>query len=164
MHIRSIRRAACCAALVLFAACESSTEPSQIGELRGMWAGEAWDGDAHAFIVNDSLYVSGASDGWMNGPYVSVAVGEFSGPGSYPLGPGAAEVKYITGGDGIWASYRSTQPGAGMLVVTEYTGGHVTGHVEFVAEVQRGDAPAGDRARFDGEFRARTQLPRLPSR
>lgn len=163
MHIRSIRRAVCLAALVTVAACEDGgTGPAQVGELTGTWASQAWDGDAHAYIVNDSLYVSSASEGWQNGPYMAVGVGAFHGPGQYPLAAGRAQVRYITGGDVIWASYESTQPG--VLVVTEYTGGSVNGRVEFTADVQRGYDPAGPRASFQGEFRARTSLPRLPRR
>lgn len=163
MHFRSIRRAVVCSALALLAACQSTTAPSRAGELHGTWAGEAWDGKAHAWVANDSLHVFGAPSGVMGGPYVSVVVGAFGGPGTYPLGPSAAEVNYATGGDVISATYRSTQPGAGTLVVTGVRGGRVTGRVEFVADVQpRGYAPAGERARFEGEFHARTRASRVP--
>lgn len=166
MHIRSILRAVCLAVLVTLtaAACgDGGTGPEEASALRGTWAGEAWDGEAFAYLEDGTLWISSAPN-WMNGPYVSVAARDFHGPGTYALGPGSAAIRYIVGGDGIWASYESAQPAAGTLVVTDYTGGHVTGRVEFVADVQRGEAPAGARARFEGEFRARRQLPRLPSR
>ncbi|HEX6038410.1 hypothetical protein [Longimicrobium sp.] len=164
MHIRSIFRTFALASLVAVAACESGTDPSDGGHLLGTWAGEAWDGDAQAYIVNDSLYISSASDGWQNGPYVAVGVGPFHGPGTYTLGPASAAIRYIVGGDGIWASYGTRQSPAGTMVVTGFSGGTVTGSVEFVADADPGDTPAGARSIFRGDFRARTQLPRLPSR
>lgn len=162
MHSRSILRAFCIAALAAVAACESGTEPGPRGEISGMWAGEPFEGDAWAGIVNDSLYLGGSSPaGAMTGETVTVAVGDFHGPGSYPLGVDAGQVKYIVGGDGIWASYATAQANSGMLVVTSVDGARIAGYVEFVADVQRGNEPAGPRARFDGEFQVRLQLPNL---
>lgn len=157
----SILRVFCIAALAAVAACESGTEPgSSAGEISGMWAGEAWEGDAWASIQNDSLYLSGSSPaGARTGETVTVAVGGFRGPGAYSVGPDAGQVRYIVGGDGIWASYSTAQASSGMLVVTSVDGARIAGYVDFVADAQRGHEPAGPRARFDGEFRVRVQLP-----
>lgn len=165
MHIRSILRALSLAALVGAAACESGTEPSPPGEFRGTWGEQPFVGDAWAGIVNDSLYIGGSSPaGALSGPQVSIAVGDFRGPGNYLLGARGAEIRYVEGGDGIWATYGTTQPAAGTLVVTAVSGARVIGHVDFVADALPGHTPAGTRARFAGEFSARVQLPRLPTR
>lgn len=162
MPSRPILRAFCIAALAAVAACEFGTEPAPRSTISGMWAGAPFEGDAWAGIYNDSLYLSGSSPaGAMTGETVTVAVGDFHGPGSYPLGVDAGQVRYIVGGDGIWASYSTAQASSGMLVVTSVDGARIAGYMEFVADVQRGHEPAGPRARFDGEFQVRVQLPNL---
>lgn len=160
MPSRSMLRAFCIAALAAVAACEFGTEPGPRGEISGMWAGMPFEGDAWAGIVNDSLYLSGSSPaGALTGETVSVAVGDFHGPGAYSLGIDDGQVRYIVGGDGIWASYSTAQASSGMLVVTSVDGARIAGYMEFVADVQRGHEPAGPRARFDGEFQVRVELP-----
>lgn len=156
MHPRStFRRAACLAALVLAAGCEYGVEPSREGVFDGTWAGARFDGEASARLVGDSVYIlGGLRSGRDYTHWLAVAIGEVHGPGEYPLGPGDAEMRYLEGGDAIWASYATTQPGAGRVVITSTTGAMVVGHVEFHAEVGRGLAPVGQRASFDAEFRA----------
>jgi hypothetical protein len=150
-----IRRAFCLSALVLAAACESGTEPAREGVFDGTWAGQRFAGDAEAVVVGDSLYLVGGSPaGAMDQVFVAIGIGGVEGPGEYPLGPGAAELRYLVGGDGIWAGYETTQPDAGMVVVTSTTGGLFTGHVRFTADAQPGGTPAGARAEFDADFRA----------
>jgi hypothetical protein len=156
MHPRSaFRRAACLAALVLAAGCEHGMEPGREGVFDGTWAGARFDGEASAVLVGDSVYiVGGLRSGRDYTHWLAVAIGEVRGPGEYPLGAGGAEMRYLAGGDGIWASYATTQPGAGRVVITSTRGATVVGHVQFDAEVGRGLAPVGPRASFDAEFRA----------
>lgn len=162
MHPRStIRRAFAIAALVLAAGCESGTEPGREGVIEGTWAGARYDGVASASMKGDSLFIGGYSGNDQEWRWLSIAVGGVNGPGEYPIGAGGAEFRYGFS-DIISATYAVTQPGAGRVVISSTSGALVVGHVRFDADVQRGHEPAGQRASFDGEFRAPIAAYQLP--
>jgi hypothetical protein len=166
------------AALLLAAGALSACDESTVGladspespSFRATWAGNRWEGDASAQLIaagtaGDTLYVFGTSPvnaGQMPISAVRVRV-VFRGTGTYPLGPGAAEVIHLVGGDVISAQYTTggsvgTAAGtAGTLTIREYGAGWVSGSVVFDAVTTRQYAPHGSTARFDGEFRARVQ-------
>ena len=155
------------------AACDQSmaglADAEQGPSFRATWAGNPWRGDASAQLVpggaaGDTLYVLGTSPvnaGQMPISAVRVRV-VFRGAGTYTLGPGAAEVIHLVGGDAVASQYTTggsvgTASTAGTLTVREYGAGWVSGSVVFDAVTTRQHAPYGSTARFDGEFRARVQ-------
>jgi hypothetical protein len=171
------RKVALLAVLILAGGASSACDQSTVGladspespSFRATWAGNRWEGDASAQLVpggtaGDTLYVLGTSPvnaGQMPLSAVRVKV-VFRGAGMYPLGPGAAEVIHLVGGDVITAQYTTggsvgTAGTGGTLTVREYGAGWVSGSVVFDAVTTRQSAPYGSTARFDGEFRARVQ-------
>lgn len=133
---------------------------------RATWAGNPWEGDASAQLVpagpaGDTLYVLGTSP--VNAGQVPISAVRvrvvFRGAGTYTLGPGAAEVIHLLGGDVVTSQYAASSSAgtAGTLTVREYGAGWVSGSVVFDAVTTRQSALYGSTARFDGEFRARVQ-------
>ncbi|CAN5627606.1 hypothetical protein BH23GEM5_BH23GEM5_26040 [soil metagenome] len=154
-------------------ACDHTTvapaDAEQGPSFRATWAGSRWEGDASAMLIaggtaGDTLYVLGTNPvnaGQLPISAVRVKV-VFRGAGTYPLGPGAAEVIHLVGGDVVSAQYTTrgsvgTAGTGGTLTVREYGAGWVSGSVVFDAVTTRQSAPYGSTARFDGEFRARVQ-------
>ncbi|HYW11658.1 MAG TPA: hypothetical protein VE871_06855 [Longimicrobium sp.] len=162
MHPPSMLRTVCLAALVAVAACESATDtPAREGRFTFSWGGKQFEGNAQAEVYGDSLYLRGSSPGGAMSPLeVSVTVADFQGPGEYALGPAAGVMRYILGGDVITGTYSIPPAETGTLVVTAVSGETVTGRVEFDADAHAGSAPAGTRARFQGEFQAKLVRPR----
>lgn len=159
MHLRSILRAFSLASLVAVAGCESTLEPADRGEIVATWAGERFQGTAGAYVSGSALDIVGSDlengvDGWS----VFIRIDDFSGPGSYDLDAGEAEVGWVTGGDAIGDIYRTTTAGAGRLTIGLAGDGRLVGTVRFDAEPSPGGrAPVGSRARFEGSFDATLQ-------
>ncbi len=162
MHLRSMLRTLCLAALVGVGACESATgTPARAGSFTFSWGGQPFEGDAVAGVFGDSLYIRGGSPGGPMSPLeVNLAVGGFHGPGEYALGPSGGIMRYISGGDVITGTYSIPPAEPGTLVITAVRGGTISGRVEFDAAAHPGYAPAGARARFDGVFQAKVDRPR----
>lgn len=152
-------------------ACDQSSmvelaDAEEVPSFRATWAGNRWEGDASAMLIaggatGDTLYVLGTNPvnaGQLPISAVRVRV-VFRGAGTYTLGPGAAEVIHLLGGDVITAQYATSSSAgtSGTLTVREYGVGRVSGSVVFDAVATRQSAPYGSTARFDGEFRARVQ-------
>lgn len=153
----------------MLSACDQTTvapaDAEQGPSFRATWAGSRWEGDASAMLIaggaaGDTLYVLGTNPvnaGQLPISAVRVRV-VFRGAGTYTLGPGAAEVIHLLGGDVVTAQYTtSSSAGPGTLTVRDYRGGWVSGSVVFDAAATRQSAPYGSTARFDGEFRARVE-------
>ncbi|CAN5146272.1 hypothetical protein BH24GEM2_BH24GEM2_12020 [soil metagenome] len=153
----------------MLSACDQTTvapaDAEQGPSFRATWAGSRWEGDASAMLIaggaaGDTLYVLGTNPVYAGQlPISAVRVRVvFRGAGTYTLGPGAAEVIHLLGGDVVTAQYTtSSSAGAGTLTVREYGAGWVSGSVVFDAAATRQSAPYGSSARFDGEFRARVE-------
>lgn len=143
------------------AACGDTLGPGEDPGFRAVWAGKSWRGDASASVWKDSLYVVGATPpnaGSLPAAYVWIRV-PTQGPGDYPLGPGDAEMVYLTGGDVRTAAYAVTRANAGTLTLREEAGGRVAGTVRFEASAVMERAPVGPTARFEGSFRATVRRP-----
>ena len=151
----------------LVACSDSSGPPSADATFTGRWAGERWEGEAYAVLIDggdagDTLYVSGTrppNAGSM--PLESVRIRVlFEGPGTYELGSGGvgrAELAEFTGGDVVHATYATSELGAGALVITSYggPGGVIEGHVDFTAHSASPYRSYGAVASFvNGRFRA----------
>ena len=148
-------------------ACSDSSGPSSSdATFTGRWAGERWEGDAYAVLVDggeagDTLYISGTrpqNAGSMPVESIRIRV-LFDGPGTYQLGWGTdrAELAEFTGGDVVHATYVTTAPNAGTLVITAFDGpgGEVEGRVSFTATSFSQYRSYGQVASFEnGEFRA----------
>jgi hypothetical protein len=154
MRLRSILPAFCFASVAAVAACENVLEPADTGEFVATWAGDRLTGPASANVDGAVLTLHGDDlVNGMDGRGFIVRVEGFDGPGVYALGADDAEVRYVTGGDGIGDVYRTTRTGAGSVTVSATGNGRVAGSVRFDAEPRPGYAsPVGDLARFEGTF------------
>lgn len=152
--------AAALAAALLLAGCGSGALEPRPGEgaFQGTWGGKRWTGDAAANVSRgDTLRLFGTSPpgaGQLPTSYVRVTV-VFRGVGPYTLGPEAAEVVHLVGGDAATARYATAEGAAGALRIENYSEGWMVGSVAFDAVSTYGTAPHGPRARFRGSFRAR---------
>ena len=167
-HRRSITAVAMALLALSPGACSDSTEPlDSEATFTGRWAGERWEGEAHAVLVDggdagDTLFILGTrppNAGSM--PLESVRIRVlFQGPGTYQLGSGGtdrAELVEITGGDVVAASYATSALNPGTLVITRYDGpgAEIEGEVTFAATSSSEYRSYGPMASFqDGRFRA----------
>ncbi|HSJ10591.1 MAG TPA: hypothetical protein VK928_11785 [Longimicrobiales bacterium] len=151
--IRFRTGAALAAAVLLMAACESTT-PTE-ATFNATWAGERWRGDASAsFAPGDTLWIHGSSPAGGRFPESSVSIGvPYTGPGTYTLPAGTAYVHYLIGGDVLTASYVNVADS--WLVIDEVADGRVRGSVIFAAAHASGGQPVGAAATFEGFFNAR---------
>ena len=144
------------------AACDGTVTEITGDGIEAVWAGKPWAGDASARLVGaagDTLLLVGSTppgSGAMAAAYVRVSA-PVRGVGSYPLGPGDAELTYLIGGDVRTAAYATTRAEAGVLTVRELGAGWVSGTVTFDATASFGSAPVGPTATFSGNYRARVE-------
>ena len=158
MHLRILRRALLVGVVAALSACESGTGPARPaeGEIIGTWAGARYRGRAEAVLYRDTLYIFGSAPaGGGVSRDLRIRIGSGDGPGRYDLRADDGGIWYVVGGDMIWATYSIPAGETGTLVLTQNDGETVAGTVEFEAETAADDPPAGPRARFQGEFRAR---------
>lgn len=154
MPMPSLSRLPVFLGLLLLAACESATGPApREGQIAGTWSGERFAGSASATLYRDTLYLGGTSpaDG-LEDRTVHVAAGVYRGPGEYRLTAGGGGVRYLVGGDGIWASYTIPENAPGLLIIEQAENGTISGRLSFEAAAGSGERPAGSRARFSGRF------------
>ena len=148
-------------------ACGDSNGPSPEATFTGRWAGELWEGEAYAVLVDggdagDTLFIGGSrppNAGSM--PLESIRIRIlFHGPGTYELASGStgsAQLDELTGGDVVHATYATSALTSGALVITTYggPGGAVEGRVSFTATSSSPYRSYGPLASFrDGQFRA----------
>src|SRR5881409_658683 len=156
--------------LLCAAQCSTASEPTglALGELRGSWAGNKWDGDVNAVLVQrpsipDTLVVSASRPRGSFAPSEAVVIKiAINGTGTYVLDAGAARLHELVGGDVVVATYAST---VGELTITGYSGpgGFVEGTFTFDATSSDAGRSYGESARFEnGQFLAQvtTQNPR----
>ena len=76
------------------------------------------------------------------------------GPGTYLLGPGAARLDELVGGDVLAASYSTTATSVGRIEITKYDGvnGLVSGKIQFDAETSSPYGSYGSKARLENGF------------
>ena len=150
--------------LVLAAGCGDGNSPEGDFRFSGVLAGTVWVGDADALLVSgaddgDTLYVIGTrpvNAGQLPQDILTVRV-PFEGAGSYQLTGNEVDLKVLTGGDVVSASYNGRSPIAGTLMVQSYdaVSGLITGTVAFEASSSSELQPYGAAPRFqDGRFRA----------
>jgi hypothetical protein len=157
-YVRSNLLAYAPLALLLLAGCDSTSPETPEVTFKATWAGKRWDGNASAALKTDGvLQLIGSNppgEAAMRASHVILTV-EFDGPGTYHLGPGAARLDYLIGGDVISSSYTTTDQQTGTLIVEEITSTHIRGSVRFDAVSSNTDPPVGPQARFEGTYDAR---------
>jgi hypothetical protein len=154
----------CCIAVALIGigACTDSTEPvDEFPSFFGTWAGKEWSGDASAMLVpggaaGDTLYVGAATpvNAGQSAKETIMAKFVIHGTGTYLLGPGAARLDELVGGDVLAASYSTTATSVGRIEITKYDGvnGLVSGKIQFDAETSSPYGSYGSKARLENGF------------
>jgi hypothetical protein len=158
MRARPARLALLFIVAIVALSCRSSTEPSvPVGTFTGQWKGQLWEGEAHATLAGDQLFLFGAQPvnaGYMPLEVVRISV-DFHGVGTYVLDSTSVTFEELIGGDVVGAAYSGVGPGAGVLEVTSYGGlwGTIEGTVRFDARLTRN--ASSPTIRFEnGHFRA----------
>jgi len=122
----------------------------------GTWAGERWIGDASAALVGDTLFIGArtpARSGQSPKETFTARI-IIHGTGTYLLGPGAARLDELVGGDVLAASYTTTSTSVGRVTITSYHGinGMVEGTIEFDAETSSPYGSYGSKASMKDAF------------
>lgn len=121
------------------------------------WAGEPWLGGSEARVVDGGVthlfsWIP-VDPGTIPHRRLRVST-QFDGPGTYTIGAAAARIDYLLGGDGLVASYGTTDEHTGTLEIEEVSATHVRGTIAFDAVTTGSYQPAGQQARFQGAFNA----------
>ncbi len=160
----NLRRRFCCLAVALIgvAGCTDSTEPvDEFPSFFGTWAGKDWSGDASAILVpggaaGDTLFIGAAApvNAHQSAKETIVAKFVIHGAGTYLLGPGAARLDELIGGDVLAASYSTTATSVGRIEITKYDGvnGLVSGKIQFDAETSSPYGSYGSKASLENAF------------
>lgn len=145
-------------ALIGLFGCDA-TAPDEQPEatMHATWGGEAWLGGSQArFLGGGEIGIYS----WIpvdraDMPHVTISVTtQFDGPGTYPIGASAARIDYLVGGDGLVASYGTTDVHTGTLEIEEVSTTHVRGTITVDAVTTGTYQPAGQQAQFQGTFNA----------
>jgi hypothetical protein len=141
--------------------CKDTTAPAPAtGQIVAKWAGVVWIGSTSVNVYNygpagDTLFISANRTGIPQLEETILVRVRFTGIGTYTLGPGAAQLEELVGGDVLVGQYATTSGATGTLVITRFdpVGKQVEGVLSFdgVSTMQNGRY--GTRATLeDGRF------------
>jgi hypothetical protein len=153
------------------AGCTDTTAPAPgAGQIVAKWAGQIWMGSAGAELrhyggaAGDSLFVTATRMGVPQVEETIVAEVRFTGIGTYQIGPGAARMYELVGGDVLTGEYTTSQDATGSLVITKYdsVAGTIEGVLSFDGVSTMPNGRYGTQATFeDGRFQAMVLNPQL---
>lgn len=149
--------AAVAVAIGLFGCDATAPDEELEPTMHATWAGEPWRGGSAARVVDGgvtNLFSWIPVDPRVD-PHRMLSIStHVDGPGTYAIGASDARIDYLVGGDGLVASYGTTDVHTGTLEIEEVSTTHVRGTIAFDAVTTGTHQPAGQQARFEGAFNA----------
>jgi hypothetical protein len=144
------------------AACEPTglDQNEQDGLIEGTWAGSRWTGAAFVSSTTglETYLHAWSPSGSREDATSSVSV-RIRGVdvGTYQVSAGDARFDYLVGGDGVTASYGTSDDFVGTVVIEEidsddFPRARARGRVQFDAVSVNADPPVGQLARFEATF------------